>query len=63
MITNALRMQQLRCFDVTVHAHVFGRPYGAVKFEEALDMITSLKWIWIPIHEEMSQLYLQSKRE
>ena len=51
------------CFDVTVHAHVFGRPYGAVEFEEALDMITSLKWIWIPTHEEMSQLYLQSKRE
>jgi len=49
------------CFDVTVHAHVFGRPYGAVEFEEALDMITSLKWIWIPTHEEMSQLYLQSQ--
>ena len=51
------------CFDVTVHAHVFGRPYGAVEFEESLDMITSLKWVWIPTHEEMSQLYLQSKRE
>ncbi len=49
------------CFDATVHAHVFGRPYGAVEFEEALDMITSLKWIWIPTHEEMSQLYLQSQ--
>lgn len=51
------------CLDVTVHAHVFGRPYGAVEFEEALDKITSLDWIWIPTHEEMARLYLQPKRE
>jgi len=51
------------CFDVTAHAHVFGRPYGATEFEEALDTITALKWIWIPTHEEMAQLYLKHRRE
>jgi len=51
------------CLDVTVHAHVFGRPYGAIEFEEALDTITSLKWIWIPTHEEVAKLYLKPRRE
>ena len=46
------------CLDVTAHAHVFGRPYGAVEFEEALDMVTSREWIWIPTHEEMAHAYL-----
>jgi hypothetical protein len=27
------------CLDVTVHAHVFGRPYGAIEFMKALDAV------------------------
>jgi hypothetical protein len=50
------------CLDVTVHAHCFGRPYGAVEFEEALSTVTSLEWVWIPTHEEIAQLYLDSEK-
>jgi len=51
----------IACLDVTVHAHVFGRPYGAIEFEEALDTVKSLDWAWTPTHEEMARLYLDSK--
>lgn len=38
------------CLDVTVHAHVFGRPLGAAAFEAALSVIRSHEWIWVPTH-------------
>ena len=27
------------CLDVTVHAHVFGRPFGAIELQSALDLV------------------------
>lgn len=39
--------------DVSAHAHVFGRPIGAVEYRRAIKMIKSKPWIWIPTHKEV----------
>lgn len=45
------------CLDVTVHAHVFGRPSGARALEDALDLVCSQDWIWMPTHIELASHY------
>jgi peptidoglycan/xylan/chitin deacetylase (PgdA/CDA1 family) len=51
---------EVGCLDVTVHAHVFGRPFGAIEFEEALKTVKSLEWIWFPTHDEMARLFFET---
>jgi peptidoglycan/xylan/chitin deacetylase (PgdA/CDA1 family) len=45
------------CLDVTVHAHVFGRPFGAIEFREALALIRSRAWAWVTNHAALAALY------
>jgi hypothetical protein len=42
------------CIDLTVHAHVFGRPYGAIAFLEALDLAARDPRCWITHHAELA---------
>jgi hypothetical protein len=45
------------CLDITVHAHVFGRPYGAVEFENTLAIARRLpERIWLTNHAEHARL-------
>ncbi len=34
-------------FWITVHSHVFGRPFGAVQYQKAMQYIKSLPYVWI----------------
>ncbi len=43
--------------DVTAHAHVFGRPFGAIEFKAALDMVKARDWAWVTTHRELAALY------
>jgi peptidoglycan/xylan/chitin deacetylase (PgdA/CDA1 family) len=45
------------CLDVTVHAHVFGRPFGAIEFRGALDLVRPFAGAWITSHAELAALY------
>ena len=42
------------CLDITVHAHVFGRPYGAIAFLDALELVARSPQCWITNHAELA---------
>ena len=42
--------------DVTAHAHVFGRPSGAIEFKAAIEMVKGLDWVWLTTHEELAEV-------
>jgi hypothetical protein len=43
--------------DVTVHAHVFGRPFGAIELRAALDLIRPIEFVWPTTHAALAALY------
>ena len=45
------------CLDITVHAHVFGRPAGAVELVHALDIVRAHDFCWLTNHEDVARLY------
>ena len=45
------------CLDITVHAHVFGRPMGAIMFKRAVEMAQRHGSAWLTTHAELAQLY------
>jgi hypothetical protein len=45
------------CLDLTVHAHVFGRPYGALAFLDALDVVKRSAHCWLTTHAELASLW------
>jgi len=45
------------CLDITVHAHVFGRPYGAIAFLESLALVQRDASCWLTNHAELAALY------
>lgn len=45
------------CLDITVHAHVFGRPYGALAFLDALGVVKSSPHCWLTSHAELASLW------
>ena len=46
------------CLDITVHAHVFGRPFGAVEFMSALDIARRHSdWAWLTNHRTLADLF------
>ena len=45
------------CVDLTVHAHVFGRPAGAIELLEALDMVRAHDFCWLTTHEDLARIY------
>jgi hypothetical protein len=42
------------CIDITVHAHVFGRPYGAIAFLDALERAGRSEQCWLTNHAELA---------
>ncbi len=46
------------CLDITVHAHVFGRPAGAVEFLEAIEVVRRHEFCWLTTHEDVARLYV-----
>ncbi len=44
------------CLDITVHAHVFGRPYGAIALLDALEVIRRADWCWVTSHAGLAGL-------
>ena len=42
--------------DITAHAHVFGRPFGAIEIKAAIDLVKDLDWVWMTTHEELAGL-------
>jgi len=45
------------CLDVTVHAHVFGRPYGAIALLESLALVRRNGVCWLTNHAQLAKVY------
>ena len=45
------------CLDLTAHAHVFGRPAGAIAFKQAIQLAQANAAVWMTTHAELSRLY------
>ncbi len=49
------------CLDITVHAHVFGRPFGAIEFEKTLAIARKHSArVWLTDHASLAALYAES---
>jgi peptidoglycan/xylan/chitin deacetylase (PgdA/CDA1 family) len=45
------------CLDITVHAHVFGRPFGAIEFMNSLEAARRYSdWAWLTDHRALADL-------
>jgi hypothetical protein len=45
------------CLDITVHAHVFGRPLGAIEFMNSLEAVRRCgDWAWLTDHRALADL-------
>jgi peptidoglycan/xylan/chitin deacetylase (PgdA/CDA1 family) len=44
------------CIDLTAHAHVFGRPYGALEFLDSLELAKRSGDAWLTTHRELAAL-------
>lgn len=42
------------CLDITVHAHVFGRPYGALAFLDLLAVVKRSPHCWLTSHADLA---------
>lgn len=42
--------------DLTVHAHVFGRPYGIIEFRDAIAVARRCAWTWLTDHADLAAL-------
>ncbi len=42
--------------DLTVHAHVFGRPYGIVELQAAIAAARRYPWAWLTDHAQLAAL-------
>jgi len=50
------------CLDVTVHAHVFGRPFGALEFEKTLAAARRYAaHVWLTDHATLAALYARPR--
>jgi hypothetical protein len=45
------------CLDITVHAHVFGRPYGALAFLDALAVVQRNPHCWLTNHAQLAGIW------
>jgi len=46
--------------DVTVHAHVFGRPLGGKIFDEVIRFCRGFPGLWHPTHSEVAEVVLEA---
>ena len=49
--------QRAACLDITVHAHVFGRPMGAIEFSRALHMVKSDPHAFLTNHDVLGGMF------
>jgi len=47
------------CLDITLHAHVFGRPYGALAFLDSLAVVKRSPHCWLTDHVRLAALWQQ----
>jgi peptidoglycan/xylan/chitin deacetylase (PgdA/CDA1 family) len=45
------------CLDITLHAHVFGRPYGALAFLDSLAVVKRSPHCWLTDHARLAALW------
>jgi hypothetical protein len=45
------------CLDITLHAHVFGRPYGALAMLDSLALVRRSAHCWLTDHARIAALY------
>jgi peptidoglycan/xylan/chitin deacetylase (PgdA/CDA1 family) len=46
------------CLDITVHAHVYGRPMGAIEFARSLDLVREHSaFAWLTEHDALGRLF------
>jgi hypothetical protein len=45
------------CLDITVHAHVFGRPYGALALLDSLAVVKRAAHCWVTNHAELAEVW------
>jgi hypothetical protein len=48
------------CLDITVHAHIFGRPYGAIALLDSLALVRRHRHCWLTDHAQVAELYQDS---
>lgn len=54
--------QRPACLDLTVHAHIYGRPQGAVEFARSLEMAGRFAdRAWLTRHHELAKLFTEQK--
>jgi hypothetical protein len=47
------------CLDITVHAHVFGRPAGAMEFARSLEIVRQHEeWAWLTTHVALAEMWV-----
>jgi Polysaccharide deacetylase len=49
------------CLDITVHAHVFGRPYGAIALLGSLALVRGSPVCWLTDHAALAELYAPAR--
>lgn len=52
----------LGCLDLTAHAHVFGRPAGAIAFRQAIQIAKQCSFGWMTSHAELASACLSSAK-
>jgi hypothetical protein len=45
------------CLDITLHAHIFGRPYGALAFLDCLAAVKRSPHCWLTDHAQLATLW------
>lgn len=46
------------CLDITVHAHVFGRPYGLVELANTIEIARRQPWTFLTDHARLAEWWL-----
>jgi hypothetical protein len=46
------------CLDITVHAHVYGRPMGAIEFARSLALVQEhANHAWLTDHDALGRMF------
>lgn len=48
------------CLDLTVHAHVFGRPFGAIEFAKSLELAKRHAATWLTDHSTLASQFAEA---
>ncbi len=48
------------CLDITVHAHVYGRPFGAIEFARSLALVQADPHAFLTDHEALAGMFART---